>query len=107
MTESDFVATTYSTAQRIPGTVIPCYVFESNADVSRHVAQMIANTIRERNSFGQRAVLGLAAGSTMVGLYGELARLGGTAGLSSSGVHGKLGTYESPWRLPETSASLP
>ncbi len=76
----------HSTAQRIPGTVIPCYVFESNADVSRHVAQMIANTIRERNSFGQRAVLGLAAGSTMVGLYGELARLHRDEGLDLSGV---------------------
>ena len=46
-------------AHLIPATNIPCYWFESNEDVSRHIAQIIANTIRERNSFGHAAVLGL------------------------------------------------
>lgn len=62
-------------AQLIPATKIPCYLFESNEDVSRHVAQIIASTIRGRNAFGHHAVLGLPTGSTPVGIYRELIRM--------------------------------
>jgi glucosamine-6-phosphate deaminase len=61
-------------------------VFESNGDVARNVAQMVANTIRERNSFGQNAVLGLAAESALVGVYRELARMHRDEGLDMSRV---------------------
>ena len=62
-------------AQPIPGTKVPCFAFASNADVARHVAQTIANIIRERNAIGQNAVLGLPTGSTPIGVYRELIRM--------------------------------
>lgn len=76
----------YATARPIPGTQIPCYVFKSNTDVARHVAHVVANTIRERNSFGRKAVLGLATGSTPVGVYRELIRMHQEERLDMSGV---------------------
>ncbi len=74
------------TAHLIPATQIPCYWFEQNEDVSRHVARIIANTIRERNSFGHDAVLGLPTGSTPVGIYRELIRMHREEGLDFSRV---------------------
>ena len=76
----------HNTAHQVPGTRVPCYVFESNTDAARHVAQIIANTIRERNSFGRDAVLGLATGSTPVAIYRELIRMHKEEGLDLSGV---------------------
>ena len=76
----------YQSARPCPGTRVPCYVFDSAADVSRHVAQMIANTIRERNSFGRPAVLGLATGSSPLGIYREVIRMHQEEGLDLSGV---------------------
>jgi glucosamine-6-phosphate deaminase len=74
------------TARRVAGTRIPCYAFESNRDLSRHVAQMIASIIRERNSVGQMAVLGLPTGSSPTGVYRELIRMHKEEGLDFSGV---------------------
>jgi len=74
------------TAHPIEATEIPCYVFDSNADAARHVARTIASTIRERNSFGHRAVLGLATGSTAVAVYEELIRMHQREGLDFSQV---------------------
>ena len=73
-------------ACRVPGTQIPCYVFESNRDLARHVAQMIASIIRERNAFGQKAVFGLPTGSTPLGVYRELIRMHREEGLDFSNV---------------------
>ncbi len=73
-------------ARLVHSTQIPCYIFDSNTDVTRHVAQTIANTIRERNSFGHHAVLGLATGSTPVGVYRELIRMHREEGLDLSRV---------------------
>ncbi|MCF0234187.1 MAG: PIG-L family deacetylase, partial [Thermoguttaceae bacterium] len=53
----------------------PTYVFDSGVDACNHVAQQIAGLIRERNSLGRPATLGLVAGSSPVGVYQELARL--------------------------------
>ncbi|MBR5626761.1 MAG: glucosamine-6-phosphate deaminase, partial [Thermoguttaceae bacterium] len=50
-------------------------VFESNTQASRHVANQIASIIRDRNSLGSPAVLGLVAGSSPVGVYQELVSL--------------------------------
>jgi glucosamine-6-phosphate deaminase len=65
----------YPTARPVAGTLIPCYLFDSSSDVARHVAYMVANTIRERNSFGRNAVLGLATGTPLIGVYRELIQM--------------------------------
>ncbi|HVW36443.1 MAG TPA: 6-phosphogluconolactonase, partial [Pirellulales bacterium] len=79
-------ATSAPAARRVPGTEIPCYVFDSNRELARHVAESIASVIRERNAFGQNAVLGLPTGSTPLGVYRELIRLHREEGLDFSGV---------------------
>ncbi len=58
----------------------------SSAAASAAVAREIADLIRARNAAGRRAVLGLATGSTPVGVYDELIRLHRTEGLSFAGV---------------------
>jgi len=70
----------------VPATRIPCYRFTSNEEVSRYVARLAANTIRERNAVGRLAVLGLPTGSTPVGVYRELIRMHRDEGLDLSGV---------------------
>ncbi len=73
-------------AQRAAGTRVPTYIFNSNRDLARSVARTIAAVIRERNSFGQNAVLGLPTGSTPTGVYRELVRMHREEGLDFSGV---------------------
>ncbi len=73
-------------ARRAIGTRVPTYIFESNRELARSVARTIASVIRERNSFGQNAVLGLPTGSTPVGVYRELVRMHREEGLDFSGV---------------------
>jgi glucosamine-6-phosphate deaminase len=50
-------------------------VIADYAEISRRVAQRIADVIQERRASGSRAVLGLATGSTPIGIYRELIRL--------------------------------
>jgi glucosamine-6-phosphate deaminase len=54
---------------------VPCLVFSNDTEASVAVARHIAETIRQRNSEGRCCVLGLATGSTPVGIYEELVRL--------------------------------
>ncbi|HEX9165807.1 MAG TPA: glucosamine-6-phosphate deaminase, partial [Gemmatimonadales bacterium] len=61
---------------------IPTLIFTDHAELSRRVAERIAAVIRERNAAGAMAVLGLATGSTPVGVYRELIRLHREEGLS-------------------------
>jgi glucosamine-6-phosphate deaminase len=70
----------------IPHTRIPTLVFPTSVQASRHVALMIESLIRQNNSAGRPTVLGLATGSTPVGLYRELIRLHKEAGLDFSRV---------------------
>lgn len=70
----------------IPHTRIPTLVFPTSVQASRHVALMIESLIRQNNSAGRPTVLGLATGSTPVGLYRELIRLHKEAGLDLSRV---------------------
>src|SRR6266478_4614910 len=70
----------------VPGTRSPTLVFPSSHQASRHVALMIESLIRQNNSAGLPTVLGLATGSTPVGLYRELIRLHREAGLDFSRV---------------------
>src|SRR3954470_15297110 len=70
----------------VPHTKIPTLVFPTSAQASRHVALMIESLIRQNNSANRTTVLGLATGSTPVGLYRELIRLHREAGLDFSRV---------------------
>ncbi|HYE90143.1 MAG TPA: glucosamine-6-phosphate deaminase, partial [Terriglobales bacterium] len=51
-------------------------------DIARLVASRIATLIREKRAAGERAVLGLATGSTPIGVYRELIRMHREEGLS-------------------------
>ena len=68
----------------VPNTKMPTLVFPTSGQASRHVALMIESLIRQNNSAGRPTVLGLATGSTPVGLYRELIRLHKEAGLDFS-----------------------
>jgi glucosamine-6-phosphate deaminase len=61
---------------------IPCRVFRHAGEASQAVAAEIADLIRTRASEGRPCVLGLATGSTPVGVYAELVRLHQEEGLS-------------------------
>ncbi len=61
-------------------------VVEDHEDIARLVANRIATVIRERNAAGERTVLGLATGSTPIGVYRELIRMHRTEGLSFARV---------------------
>jgi len=67
-------------------TKIPTLVFPTSNQASRHVALMIESLIRQNNSANRPTVLGLATGSTPVGLYRELIRLHQETGLDFSRV---------------------
>jgi glucosamine-6-phosphate deaminase len=59
----------------VSGTRIPCYLFEGESAAAQYVARLIAHLIQERSAVGRAAVLGLSAGSALVGVYRELIRL--------------------------------
>ena len=65
---------------------IPCRIYPHSSEVNRAVAGSIAELIRARQSAGRRCVLGLATGSTPVGVYNELVRLHRHEGLSLKNV---------------------
>lgn len=65
---------------------IPTKVFQRDHEVSVAVAREIATLIRDRAQSGQSCVLGLATGSTPVGIYGELVRMHQEEGLSFQNV---------------------
>ncbi|MCE9589550.1 MAG: glucosamine-6-phosphate deaminase [Planctomycetes bacterium] len=54
---------------------IPTAVFDDSKEASRHVAGEIAALIRDAAKKKRKCVLGLATGSTPVGVYAELVRL--------------------------------
>ena len=64
----------------------PTYVYEDSAEVNEAVAAQIAQLIRDKAKAGSDAVLGLATGSTPVGVYNELIRLHHDEGLSFKNV---------------------
>ncbi|MBI5600054.1 MAG: glucosamine-6-phosphate deaminase [Gemmatimonadetes bacterium] len=61
---------------------IPTVVLDDHQAVAVLVAQRIADIIRARNAEGRTAVLGLATGSTPIGVYRELIRMHREEGLS-------------------------
>jgi glucosamine-6-phosphate deaminase len=65
---------------------VPLAVFPSSSEASRAVARDIAALIRSREAENRTTVLGLATGSTPLGLYAELVRMHREEGLSFSNV---------------------
>jgi glucosamine-6-phosphate deaminase len=59
---------------------------EEYNDIARLVADRIATLIRTRKASGEHAVLGLATGSTPIGVYRELIRMHRDEGLSFANV---------------------
>src|SRR5580698_2929077 len=65
---------------------VPLVVFPSSRDASHAVAREIESLIRARAAEKRTAVLGLATGSTPLGLYAELVRMHREEGLSFANV---------------------
>src|SRR5687767_10846546 len=65
---------------------IPTFVLDEHEDIAHVVASRIATLIRERERAGRQIVLGLATGSTPIGVYRELIRLHREEGLSFRNV---------------------
>jgi glucosamine-6-phosphate deaminase len=65
---------------------IPVKIFSSLEEGSRFIGKEIAQLIREKDSKGQKTVLGLATGSSPKSLYAELVRLHRDEGLSFQNV---------------------
>jgi glucosamine-6-phosphate deaminase len=61
-------------------------VVEDHEDIARLVAMRIATLMRERAASGEQTVLGLATGSTPIGVYRELIRMHREEGLSFENV---------------------
>src|SRR6476661_7767814 len=61
-------------------------IVDDHDDLGRQVAVRIAEVIRARTAEGRRAVLGLATGSTPIGVYRELIRMHRDEGLSFRNV---------------------
>jgi glucosamine-6-phosphate deaminase len=61
-------------------------VVDDHDHIAKLVANRIATLIRERDAAGERAVLGLATGSTPIGVYRELIRMHRDEGLSFAQV---------------------
>jgi len=68
------------------GEQIRTVVVDDHEDIARLVANRIATLIRERNAAGEQTVLGLATGSTPIGVYRELIRMHRDEGLSFADV---------------------
>ena len=64
---------------------VPVVIVEYD-QIANTIARRIAEIIRERNAVGRPAVLGLATGSTPIGIYRELIRLHREEGLDFSNV---------------------
>ncbi len=61
---------------------IPTIVVDQHEDIARLVASRIAAIVRDRAASGRPCVLGLATGSTPIGVYRELIRMHREEGLS-------------------------
>ena len=65
---------------------LPVTVYDQPADASRAAAREIADLVTSRAAVGKKTVLGLATGSTPVGVYDELIRLHKEEGISFRSV---------------------
>jgi glucosamine-6-phosphate deaminase len=65
---------------------VPVVITEEYDEIAKLIALRIANLIRNKSEKGQAAVLGLATGSTPIGVYRELIRMHREDGLDFSNV---------------------
>ena len=65
---------------------IPTFIYQESSDASVAVAREVAELIIARQKEGRNCVLGLATGSTQLGIYAELVRLHKEEGLSFRNV---------------------
>ncbi len=65
---------------------IPTHIYSESSEASNAIAAEIAETIRFKAKNGENCVLGLATGSTQIGIYSELVRLHREEGLSFKNV---------------------
>src|SRR3954465_2268535 len=65
---------------------VPVVIVEENDAIARPVAGRMATLIRTKRAAGEHAVLGLATGSTPIGVYRELIRMHLDEGLSFANV---------------------
>ena len=65
---------------------IPCRIFNHSKEADLAIATEISDLIRSRQLLGRNCVLGLATGSTPVGVYAELVRMHREEGLSFKNV---------------------
>jgi glucosamine-6-phosphate deaminase len=65
---------------------VPVVIAEEYDEIAKLIALRIANIIKAKNAEGKPAVLGLATGSTPIGVYRELIRLHKEEGLDFSNV---------------------
>ncbi len=65
---------------------IPTVIVDDHAEMATAIAARIANLIKSKAAKGEKCVLGLATGSTPIGVYRELIRLHREDGLSFANV---------------------
>ncbi|CAN5533859.1 glucosamine-6-phosphate deaminase [soil metagenome] len=65
---------------------IPCEIFSDPKEGSRYAAKEIAALIKEKQAKGEKAVLGLATGSTPISMYAELVKMHKEENLSFKNV---------------------
>ncbi len=66
--------------------LIRTVIVDDHEEIARLVAKRIATLIREHQAAGERTVLGLATGSTPIGIYRELIRMHRDEGLTFKNV---------------------
>lgn len=75
-----------TTSQAISFERIPTLLFENSDEASKLVAREIAELIKQKQQLGEKAILGLATGSTPKKIYQELIKIHQEEGLSFSNV---------------------
>ena len=55
--------------------LVPVTIVDEYDEIARRIAELVASRIRDNQRSGRRTVLGLATGSTPIGIYRELIRL--------------------------------
>lgn len=65
---------------------IPVKIWRDSREAATHVARSIALAIRQKQQEGEQIVLGLATGSSPIGVYAELVRMHREEGLSFANV---------------------
>ena len=65
---------------------MPTFIYQESSDASLEVAREVSNLIISKQNEGTNCVLGLATGSTQLGIYAELVRMHKEEGLSFRNV---------------------